>query len=360
MKREVIYQIFVRNHSIEGTFKKVEEDLQRIKDLGVTIVYLMPIHEIGLLNRKGNMGSPYSIKDYFSISKDLGDKNDLISLINKTHELGMKIIVDMVLNHTSRDNPLMTEHPEYYYHPGGDKQKFGNKVGDWSDVCDLETSREDTQEYLLSVLKYWIDVGFDGFRFDVASLIPLDFFKKARKTLGNDVIFFAETIDDDFVRYAKEIGFKVTPDKDLYPTFTILYNYNWYRHLEHYLLGYEETLDKVVDSINKDEILPKGVYRVNALENHDTERIASFIKDEDSVKKITDFVFDLSGHIFIYAGEEYLEDHRPNLFEKDPLIWEKYKQDKSLRYFSYLKNEIKNKNELKEHSKIELSDLAFL
>ena len=343
MKREIIYQIFVRNFSKEGTFKKVEEDLPRLKDFGVTIVYLMPIHEIGVKNRKGTIGSPYSIKDYFSISKDLGNEKDLISLINKTHELGMKIIVDMVFNHTSRDNPLMVTHPEYYYHPNNDITKFGNKVGDWSDVCDLETSREDTQEYLLSVLKYWANIGFDGFRFDVASIISFDFFKKARKLLGNELIFFAESIDYDFVKYAREIGFTVTNDKDLYPTFNMLYNYNWYRPFERYLKGQEPTMEKTLNAIKEDN-LPEGFYRANALENHDTERIASYLKDEEAIKKITDFVFNLKGHIFIYAGEEYLEDHRPDLFEKDPINWKKYETKKSQQYYQYLKKKISNVN----------------
>ena len=118
-KNLVIYQIFVRNYSEEGTFKKVEEDLSRLKELGIDIIYLTPIHEIGIENRKGTWGSPYAIKDYFSISSDLGNLDDFHDLVNKTHELGMKIILDMVFNHTSPDNVLVKSHPEYYFYKDG-------------------------------------------------------------------------------------------------------------------------------------------------------------------------------------------------------------------------------------------------
>ena len=200
---EVIYQIFVRNYSVEGTFKKVEEDLPRIKELGVDIIYLMPINEIGVKNRKGTYGSPYASKDYFSISKDLGNLKDLKSLIKKTHKLKMKIIVDMVFNHTAPDSVLFEEHPEFYFKKNG---KPGNRVGDWSDIIDLDTSREDTQDYLISVLEYWKNIGFDGYRFDVASMIDLNVFKKARNKLGNEIIFLAESIDDDFAKYVETCG----------------------------------------------------------------------------------------------------------------------------------------------------------
>ena len=197
-KNLVIYQIFIRNYSKEGTFKKVTEDLPRLKELGIDIIYLTPIHEIGVENRKGTWGSPYAIKDYFSISPDLGTLSDFHELVDKTHELGMKIILDMVFNHTSPDNILINSHPEYYFYKNG---KRGNRVGDWTDIVDLDTLRDDTQEYLLSVLKYWLNQKVDGFRFDVASTIPLSLFTKARERFGNDFILYGECVGEDFAKY---------------------------------------------------------------------------------------------------------------------------------------------------------------
>ncbi|MCR5184621.1 MAG: alpha-amylase [Bacilli bacterium] len=315
---EVIYQIFVRNYSLEGTFNAVERDLVRIHDLGVDIIYLTPIHEIGVLNRKGTYGSPYAIKDYFSISKDLGSKEDFISLVNAIHQKGMRIILDMVFNHTSPDNVLVDTHPEYYFYKNG---KRGNRVGDWSDIVDLDTSREDTQLYLLDVLKYWVSLGVDGFRFDVASMIPLSFFQRARKELGNDIIFVGESIDYDFARYLKEQGEITTSDDDMFPTFDALYNYSWFKHLKAFLKG-EEDLSVLVDALNDDESLlfNKGL-RLNCLENHDQERIASL--PSINLNSLVDFVSYIKGLLFIYMGQEYGNTHLPQLFEKDPVKWEK-------------------------------------
>ena len=268
-QNEIIYQIFPRNHSIEGNFLSIEKDLPRIKELGATIIYLMPIHEIGEKERKGTYGSPYAIKDYFSISKDLGTKEDFASLINKTHELGMKIIMDMVFNHTSPDNVLLEDHEDYYFHTNG---KLGNRVGDWSDIIDLDTNKEEVQEYLLSVLKYWTSLGVDGFRFDVASMIPLSFFKKARKTLQSGTIFIGESIDWDFHDYLLSIGDNPTKDDDMYPTFNFLYNYNWFRLFERYVKG-EIKLSSIIERINED----KNNLRLLCLENHDNERVVSLL-----------------------------------------------------------------------------------
>ena len=314
---EIIYQIFVRNYSQEGTFQAVQQDLDRLKELGVNIIYLMPIHEIGIKNRKGTWGSPYAIKDYYSISKDLGTKDDFISLINATHKMGMKIIMDMVFNHTSPDSVMLEKHPEYYFYKDG---KLGNRVGDWSDIIDLDTNREDTQSYLLDVLKYWVSLGVDGFRFDVASMISLDFFKKARTELGKDTIFFAESIDYDFVNYLKSLGYSSTPDIDMYPTFDLLYNYSWFRPLERYLKN-EISYKELKSVINEDyEYIGDKGLRIICFENHDTERVASYINED----KLKDIVLDLvkyKGPLFIYMGQEYGSKHRPNLFEKDPVIW---------------------------------------
>ncbi len=312
---EIIYQIFTRNYSPEGTFESVRKDLQRIKDLGVDIVYLTPIHPISEKERKGTCGSPYAIKDYFAIEPSYGTIDDFKHLIRDVHSLGMKIIIDMVFNHTGRDNVLLTTHPEYYFYKNG---KLGNRVGDWSDIVDLDTSRDDTQEYLLSVLKYWRNVGVDGYRFDVASMIPFIFFKKAREALGKEVIFIGESIDYDFATYLRSISDNPTPDKKMYEVFDALYNYSWFRTFDKYL-NHKVPIDDLVKALNDDSKLLKDVgVRLNCLENHDTERIA-LKEDKDKLDNVTGFLFHLKGMVFIYMGQECELTHRPNLFERDPV-----------------------------------------
>ena len=337
LSNEIIYQIFVRNFSDEGTFQKVKEDLPRIKELGADIVYLMPIHPIGELNRKGTYGSPYSISNYFAITEDYGTLEDFISLIDSVHELGMKLIIDMVFNHTSYDNVLVANHPEYYFYRDG---KMGNRVGEWSDIADLDTSRYGTKEYMLSVLKYWVKQGVDGFRFDVASMIPLDFFIMAREELGPDIIFIGESIDPGFASYLRSIDDAPTPDKDMFPTFDSLYNYSWFRSFISYING-ESTIDKFVKDFNEDnESLKNKGIRLNCLENHDNERIANLVSSE-KLQQLLDLFAHLKGQLFIYAGQEYGNKHKPELFEKDPIIWKK--DEKTL---SLYKKAIKTKKKL--------------
>ncbi|MDD3124183.1 MAG: alpha-amylase family glycosyl hydrolase, partial [Candidatus Izemoplasmatales bacterium] len=123
----VIYQVFVRNHTLEGTFKALIRDLDRIKSLGVDVVYLLPVHPIGTKNRKGTLGSPYSIQDYRLMNPELGSMSDFQTLIDEVHNRKMKIMMDEVFNHTSRDSRLLKEHPEWFYK--NPKGEFANRVG---------------------------------------------------------------------------------------------------------------------------------------------------------------------------------------------------------------------------------------
>lgn len=340
-KKSTFYQIFVRNFSNKGDFKSVSDKLEQLRELGVDIIYLMPINEIGEKERKGSIGSPYAIKDYFQISPDLGTIENFVSLVNQTHQKGMKIILDMVFNHTSPDNVLVNSHPEYYFLRDG---KFANKVGDWTDIIDLETSREDTQEYLLTVLDYYLKLGVDGFRFDVSSVIPLEFFIKARKRFGNEIIFLGESASPHFIEYAKSKGFIVTKDDDAYTAFDVLYNYNWYHDLEnHYRDGL--SLKIFVDKFNADQN-----HRIICLENHDTERILKLV--DGNLNKFTNLVkmmFKINGNPFIYAGMEYGNNHRPQLFEKDPIPQER-KINEIYLLFKQLIKEKKLEKDIKHQS----------
>jgi len=181
LRNKVIYQVFPRQYSKENNFQGVIKDLKRIKELGTDIVYLLPIHPIGVKNKKGSLGCPYSIQDYRKICRDLGTFSDFEELINRTHELGMKLIIDVVFNHTSRDSRLLNEHPEYFYK--NESGEFANRVGDWWDVTDLDYSNKDLWNELIDTLGFYARLGVDGFRCDVATLVPLEFWVEARKAL---------------------------------------------------------------------------------------------------------------------------------------------------------------------------------
>lgn len=330
---EIIYQIFVRNYSKEGTFAEIIKDLSRLKDLGIDIIYLLPIHEIGVKERKGTYGSPYAIKDYFSISKDLGDLILFKELIKQVHNNGMKIIMDMVFNHTSPDNVIIDTHPEYYFYKNG---KRANRVGDWTDIIDLDNFNPDTQKYLMSVLEYWTNLGIDGYRFDVASVIPLSFFKSVRERFGESLILIGENIDQGFMEYLDSVNVHYCTDDELYKYFDALYNYNWMGEYILYLRG-KISYDDFLKSINAS----KGL-RVLCMENHDNDRIANIIKDEDKLIEEYKFINNRKGLMFLYMGQEYGIKHKPDLFSKDPVIWKR--NDK---IYEFIKLLIKDKKSLK-------------
>ena len=157
LRNQIIYSIYVRNYSGEGTFAAVERDLERIRDLGTDIIWLMPVHPLGVKNRKGSLGSPYAIRNYREINPEFGTLQDFRSLVDRIHELGMKCMIDVVYNHTSPDSWLAEHHPEYFYRkPDG---KMGNRVGDWTDVVDLDYGNRELWDYQIETLntgrKWW-------------------------------------------------------------------------------------------------------------------------------------------------------------------------------------------------------------
>lgn len=340
MKKEllksVIYQVFVRNETKEGTFKALENKLEEIKNKGCDILYVMPVSPIGEKGRKGTLGSPYAIKDYEVINPEYGSLDDFKSLIHKTHKLGMKIIMDVVFNHTSRDSVLIAKHEEFYYHDVNNK--LGNRVGDWSDVYDLDLSRDDTQRYLVSVLKLYMSWGVDGFRFDVASFLPASFYQKVKENISRDTIMLAEAVDGNFLLDARKTGREVLSNDELFEDgFDMAYHYaNWHffseflndRTLEN-LNIYKATLEMEQCSIRQDGLI------VRAIENHDRPRICGYKGNETFHKSLLAYSFFTRGPVFVYSGEESKETHKPSLFDKDTVLFKNFDKE----YFDfYMKN----------------------
>lgn len=181
LQNQVIYSVYVRNHTPEGTFRAVIPDLDRIKSLGTDIIWFMPIHPIGLKGRKGSLGCPYANRDYRDVNPEYGSMADFMELVSARHARGMKCMIDVVYNHTSPDTVLYSEHPEFFYH--GPDGKPGNKIGDWSDVIDLDYNNRALWDYQIASLKMWASL-VDGFRCDVASFVPVEFWQKAREEVS--------------------------------------------------------------------------------------------------------------------------------------------------------------------------------
>lgn len=322
LRNQMMYQVFVRNYSREGTFAQVENDLDRIKALGTDIVWLMPIHPIGEKNRKGTLGSPYAISDYRAVNPEFGSLDDFKSLVAAIHAKGMKCIIDVVYNHTAPDSVLRKEHPEWFYHkPDG---SFGNRVGDWTDIIDLDYSNKELWRYQIDTLKTWAKI-VDGFRCDVAPLIPVEFWEQARaevELVRPGAIWLSESVEPGFIIYMRSRGLTALSDSEIYRAFDLSYDYDCYGELKKYFYG-KGTLADYAEAINRQEYTyPDNYVKLRFLENHDQTRARFFIPDIDVLKSWTAFMFFQKGMPLVYAGQEKAVSHLPSLFDKDTVIWD--------------------------------------
>lgn len=322
LRNQIIYQVFPRQHSKTSDFNGVIKDLDRIKDMGVDIVYLLPIHPIGQKNKKGSVGCPYSIQDYRKVCGDLGTLGDFKNLINETHKRGMKLIIDVVYNHTSRDSVILSTHPEWMYKNA--QGEFKGKVGDWWDVTDLDYTNKDLWIELIDTLCYWAKMGVDGYRCDVASMVPLEFWLEAKKELvkiNPDIIMFAESVHADFIKFIRDSGFDAYSDCELYQAFDLLYDYDIITKYDDYLVNHSCLNEWLKALANQEKVYPKDYVKAHGLENHDRERAAKFITDEVRLRNLNALMFFLKGTTFIYAGCESCDPKMPSLFEIDLVDW---------------------------------------
>lgn len=317
LRNKVIYSVYVRNHTNDGTFNAVAEDLDRIKSLGTDIIWFMPIHPIGVKNKKGSLGCPYANKDYRTTNPEYGTMDDFKSLVEKIHAKGMKCIIDVVYNHTSPDSNLSVEHPEFFYRkPDGN---FGNKVGDWSDIIDLDYSNKELWQYQIDSLVMWAKI-VDGFRCDVASFVPVEFWKQAREAVAKvnpDCIWLAESVHSSFNVFSRKSGIYTASDYELFDAFDMEYDYDIREVFDKYLKG-ETTLSNYMDMFNYQEaIYPQNYDKMRCRENHDQPRICHYVKNRSDLENYTAFLYFLKGSTLIYAGQEFGCDETPSLFDKD-------------------------------------------
>lgn len=321
LRSYTFYQVFPRQHSTSQDFQGVIQDLKRIKALGTDVIYFLPIHPIGEKARKGSEGSPYSITDYMEVHHQLGRLDDFKELVNKAHELNMKVMIDIVFNHTSRDSKLVYEKPEWFYK--NEKGEFANRIGDWSDITDLDFSKRPVWDYLIDVLKYWAEI-VDGFRCDVAPLLPIDFWKEARKEvekINPNLIWLTESVHPGFIKYLRDMGYDCSSDSQMYEAFDICYDYDIFDYMNEYLKDGKKLSRWLEEVARQDVTYPKNYVKLRSFENHDQPRLRSKVRDHDHFKQMIALMFFFKGAPFIYAGQEHQVNHTPSLFENDLVPW---------------------------------------
>jgi GH15 family glucan-1,4-alpha-glucosidase/glycosidase len=303
----VIYEIYPRAFSQQGNFNAITARLDELKDLGVTILWLMPIHPIGQEKKKGTIGSPYAVRDYYAINPDYGTADDLKRLVREAHARGLKVIIDIVANHTAWDSVLM-KHPEFYK-----RDAKGNITYpyDWYDIAALNYGNQELRRYMTDMLKYWLrEFDLDGFRCDVAGEVPTDFWENARVELERikpDLLMLAEA-------HKAELQVKA---------FDLDYSWPLHSALTKVLQGGAPATELRKEWEKEVQEWPKGALHMRFSDNHDERRaIARF--GEPAALAASAFVFTLDGVPMIYNGMEVgdtTESGAPALFEKLPIFW---------------------------------------
>lgn len=334
----VLYQVYTRNHSPAGDFAGVEADLERIRSMGVDVVYLLPIHPLGKIARKGTLGSPYSIVDYRAINPEYGTLPDFQRLVGRIHDLGMKVMIDVVYNHTAHDSVLVQEHPDWFHQD--EHGRPVTTVPEWSDVIDLKHPNPELSAYLVDTIVYWVQQGVDGFRCDVASLVPVEFWQQARAAaaaLKPGIIWLAEAVHPDWVTERRANGLFALSDSELYSAFDILYDYDAFPSWQHAARG-DAPVRLYLDTLRlQDGIFPSNYAKLRYVENHDTPRVMHFAPSRKQAQAWTAFAAFNKGPFFIYGGQESACQHRPSLFDIDKVDWGDYELQDFLTRLSGLK-----------------------
>jgi glycosidase len=309
-KNAVIYEVNLRQYTPEGTFEAFAAHLPRLKEMGVDILWFMPIHPIGELNRKGGLGSYYSVKDYKAVNPEFGDMDDFRALVEQAHELGMYVILDWVANHTAWDHAWVTEHPEYYL-----KDEGGNIVSpyDWSDVAGLDYNNEEMRGKMLDALKFWVsDTDIDGYRCDVAGLVPVDFWDRARSEL-------------DGIKKVFMLAEAEQPDHHV-NAFDMSYAWELHHIMNDIAAGKKNTKDLDRYFSRHDSTFPADAYRMLFITNHDENSWNGTVFERmgDAAGTFAMLTFTLPGMPLLYSGQEAAMDKRLRFFDKDTIDWGDY------------------------------------
>lgn len=327
-KDMTIYEVNIRQHTPEGTFTAFQEQLPKIKELGADILWIMPLQPIGEKNRKGSLGSYYSIRDYKSVNPEFGTLDDFKALVNKAHESGLLVILDWVPNHTAWDHTWISEHPEYYMSERAavvvgkelgvaptyyKKKGMGDLVyeSDWDDIALLNLYNPAARAAMIDAMRFWItETDIDGFRTDHAGHeIPLYFWEEAGAELNplKDLFWLAEW-----------------DDPKMHLEFHATYDWGLLSLTESVAKGHTKA-EAIHEHISKDLArFGKNAFRLNMINNHDENAWKGTVIERygDGEKAFAVFSFTAYGTPMLYSGQEVGLNKRLKFFEKDTISWE--------------------------------------
>ncbi|HSM62816.1 MAG TPA: alpha-amylase family glycosyl hydrolase [Gillisia sp.] len=330
LENAVIYEANIRQYSPEGTFNAFTQDIPQLKELGVKVIWVMPVYPISVKNRKATggkmvseiedekerekyLGSYYAISDYTKVNPDLGTIEDFQKMVDVAHENGMFVIMDWVANHTGWDHPWITEHPEYYtQNEAGEivdplNPETGESWG-WTDTADLNYDNKELWTAMTKEMKYWVENhDVDGFRADVAGEVPTEFWDQAVKVIKEvkPVFMLAESEKKDLFHNSFDMG------------------YNWEgHHIMNEIAKGEQGVKAWDDYMTKiDTLYQKDDFLMNFVTNHDENSWNGTVQERmgDASEAMLALSYTLPGMPLIYSGQEYDLDHRLLFFEKDSI-----------------------------------------
>ncbi len=317
VKDAVIYEVYLRSFSKEGTFKAFEARIPELQKLGVTIVSLMPIHPIGELNRKGSLGSPYAVKDFYAVNPEYGTVNDFQSLVNALHRQGLRIVIDLVAYYAAWDSQLLMEHPSWFQHD--EERAIVSPQIDLFDVAQLDYHQHEPRKYMIAVMKYWVkEFNVDGFQCTMAESIPIDFWNAARKEVEKikPVIMISENSRPEYHIKA----------------FDLTFSWN-ISHILSSIVNNTSSVSALDDSLKFESFqFPKGSLRVRFDEQKEkiesAQTFENFSPQEAKARAVLKFM--IPGVPFICNGEEVDDNKRLNLFDKFEIDWSKGKDFREL------------------------------
>ena len=313
LENSVVYEMNVRQYTPEGTFAAAQQELPRLKELGIDILWLMPIHPIGVKERKGTLGSYYAIADYKAINPEFGTMEDFENFLAEAHKLGFRVILDCVANHTSPDAKWINECPADWYM----RDENGNTVVnyDWYDIAELNYDKREVWDAMADQMRFWMEKGVDGFRCDMACEIPLEFWQETISALRADYPGMYMLAEGEEPKLHSLSGFNSS--------------YAWeLHHMLNAIARGEKNIPELLEYIQKDaERHPADAFRLMFTSNHDENSWAGteFERMGDAAKLMAVLTFTLpNGQPLIYTGQEMGWNKRFEFFEKDPVpAWEK-------------------------------------
>jgi glycosidase len=310
-----IYEINVRQYTPEGTFAALQRHLPRLDSLGVDILWLMPVQPIGVLNRKGGLGSYYSIRDYTAINPEHGTEADFKRFVNAAHAHGLRVILDWVANHTAHDHPWVAEHRDWHDRaPDGRVLNARDNEGretDWTDVAELNYANPRMRQAMIGEMRWWLtEMGIDGFRSDVAGGVPMDFWidaNNALRAVKPDIFLLAEA-----------------ESPQMHSAFHMTYGWELHHLVNEIAQGKKPTAELDHYFARQNAAYGPGAYRMYFTSNHDENSWQGTEFERMGANHLPAFVLSATvqnGMPLLYTGQEVSMNKRLRFFEKDTVDW---------------------------------------